>query len=148
MIECLFTALNRLMSASTVYSCLQAHMLRKELISIGCPGHERMMQPTLLLYQLSEPALLACHRGIGNRVQHPTLRIRKVRSRLTLVENLQTTGKKEIPRFYFPSGPPLSPSTRSHMEQKIDSLLKRYSQGVTVPAIKELFTEVGPQNPG
>ena len=55
---------------------------------------------------------------------------------------LQTSGKKEIPRFYFPTGPPLSPTARMQMESKIDSLLKRHAQGITVPAIKELFAEV------
>ena len=55
---------------------------------------------------------------------------------------VQTSGKKEIPRFYFPTGPPLSPTARTQMESKIDSLLKRHAQGITVPAIKELFTEV------
>ena len=55
---------------------------------------------------------------------------------------MQTSGKKEIPRFYFPTGPPLSPTARMLMESKIDSLMKRHSQGIAVPAIKELFTEV------
>ena len=55
---------------------------------------------------------------------------------------LQASGKKEIPKFYFPQGQPLSPSARSGLETKIEALLKRHSQGISVPAIKELFTEV------
>jgi len=60
---------------------------------------------------------------------------------LSLIQK-QASGKKEIPTFYFPQGQPISPSVRGQMEDKVEALLQRHDAGLTVPAIKELFTEV------
>jgi len=59
----------------------------------------------------------------------------------------QASGKKEIPTFYFPQGQPISPSVRGQMEDKVEALLQRHDAGLTVPAIKELFTEAAPPPP-
>ena len=61
---------------------------------------------------------------------------------LLILLALQASGRMEIPRFYFPDGKPVAEELRSELQRKTDALLKRFSSGLPVPAIKELLKDV------
>ena len=51
-------------------------------------------------------------------------------------------GTGDIPQFHFPHGRPLSPEQAAVLKSKQGRLLARHAAGLSVPAFKELMTEV------
>lgn len=55
---------------------------------------------------------------------------------------IQVLSKGHIPVFYYPSNKPLSPRQFLEFEAQVDTILARHGGQISVPALKELMTEV------
>jgi hypothetical protein len=55
----------------------------------------------------------------------------------------QKTPSDVIPRFYFPSGAPVTEAVRLQYLQKVDQLFAPYPQGMPTDAFKDVLAQVG-----